>query len=196
MQTSNQLTTLVFSLVKKAFTFQDGALVVLVLPGSFGAKKLMEELTSGISLKDMTMPLLAFGVCTILYIFVSMADFWTGTRAAKKEHLISTGSPRGYMKSDKLWSSIWKFAGVILIASILTVFCLLFLLVGLTWLYDGFLFAIIAFYFVVISFDLHSIGENQLRRFGKKPSFYGFIDKVSIAIRTGLIDKASKLFDK
>ena len=142
------------------------------------------------------MPLLAFGVLTILYILVSIADFYTGTRASAKEHLISTGSPRGYMKSDKLWSSVWKFAGVILIASILTVFCLLFLLVGLTWLYDGFLFAIIAFYFVVISFDLHSIGENQLRRFGKKPSFYSFIDKVSVAIRTGLIEKASKLFDK
>ncbi|MEZ7494505.1 hypothetical protein QO206_03345 [Leeuwenhoekiella aequorea] len=196
MQTSNQLTTLVFSLVKKAFSYQDGALVVLALPGSLGIKKVIDELTRDISIKEMTMPLVAFGVLTILYILVSIADFYTGTRAAKKEHLFSTGSNRGYMKSDKLWSSVWKFAGVILIASILTVFCLLFLLVGLGWLYEAFLFGIIAFYFVVISFDLHSIGENQLRRFNKKPDFYSFIDKVSVAIRTGLIARASKLFDK
>jgi hypothetical protein len=43
-------------------------------------------------------------------------------------------------------------------------------------LHQGGMLITLFFFFMVISFDVHSIGENQERRFGKKPAFYSRMD--------------------
>jgi hypothetical protein len=181
----------IFSLVKKSFEFQNGALVAVAIPSGYGAKGILEIIFNGVDIKEFALPIISFGVLTIMYIAISTVDFYTGTRASRKEHIISAGTPIGYIKSDKLWSSVWKFLGVILTGTALMIFCLLFILIGMNWLSETFLIFEIGFFIVVIGFDLHSIGENQLRRYGKKPAFYGFIDEVSVTIRKGIIEKIS-----
>lgn len=194
MTTSKSLPQAVFSLIEKSFKFEQGAFVLISVPGGVGIKNLVKMFMEGVPLRDFSMPLLASGVLTLVYILVSSYDFITGLKAAKREHLISTGSVRGYIKSDKLWSSVYKFLGVIIINFVLTIFCLLFLVTGMETLYNIFLTAIIGFFLVVISFDLHSVGENHLRRYGKKPEFYVFVDNVAVAIRKGIISKVGRYF--
>lgn len=191
----------IFSLVKKAFNYDDGALVIISLPWAVYFKKILklqtpespaleklfEILSIGVDPKDFLLPILAFGIATSVYVTATIMDFITGLRASKKEHLISSGSHRGYIKSDKLWSSVWKFFGVILIGSILTVFDLLFVISGLNTLYEWFLFGIFGFYLVVISFDIHSIGENHFRMYGYKPGIFIFVDEISRIIKKEFI---------
>ena len=198
-----------FSLVRKAFTFDKGSLVVIATPFTFVVKAITEpavfqkvkvqqafyEIFDAETIKSLLFVLLAFGVLTTLYTLVSAIDFYTGLSASKKEHVISAGSAKGYIKSDKLWSSVWKFFGVIVIGSIAAVFTMLFILTDLTWLYDVFMLALILFYFVVIAFDIHSIGENHLRRYGKKPAFYSFMDEISELVKTQLIERIKRKFN-
>lgn len=186
----------IFSLVRKAFSFEQGSLILLSIFPTIGLKKILTLIIEGVTLKSLILPLLAFGVLTILYTVISLVDFKTGISASKREHIFSTGSPRGYIKSDKLWSSVWKFAGVLIIGSILTIFSMIFALASMDNFNKIFLMACILFYLVVISFDIHSIGENQYRRYGTKPLFYHFIDDVAKAIRDGIIKNIGKMISR
>lgn len=180
------------SVIKKSFGYENGALAIFSIPLSASVNLitngvLKDRITvSGILVdifteeivKSLALVLMMFVALTILYIATSIFDFYTGLSASKKEwELIPAGKPRGYIKSDKLWSSVWKFLAVMIIGSILTVFSMLFVFLEKAWLYDGFLLLMVFFYFTVISFDIHSIGENQERRFGKKPQFFGALDE-------------------
>lgn len=191
----NDLPAIVFSLVKKAFTHHGGALVILSAPGAFGVREFVAMILEGTKLRDLVMPLTLFALLMLAYVIVSMVDFYTGISASKKEHIISTGSPRGYIQSDKLWSSVWKFLGVLLIASILTLFTLVFAIMSMSSLYNVFLMGIVFFYLSVILFDLHSIGENQFRRYGHKPKIYVLLDRASTVIQDGFLKKIGKLFE-
>ena len=184
----------VFSVIRKAFRYESGALILAGMIPGYGLRELLEVVFSDVDMKSFAMPIISFGILIILYIMISLADFWTGTRASRKEHIISSGSVRGYIKSDKLWSSIWKFMAVIFIGFSLMTVCLLFVLIGVEWLHNFFQWLEIIFFIVVIGFDIHSIGENQLRRFGRKPAFYDFIDELMAGLRKGVIDKVAKIF--
>ncbi len=186
---------MIFDLVKKAFSYQSGALALIAAPIGTGVKRLLQLIFENVPEKEFVMPALLFGVCFIAFIAVTAYDFFTGISASKKEHMISTGSPRGYIKSDKLWSSIWKLQGVIMIAGLITLFTYIFMAVGYETTAGIFQAGIPIFFIVVILFDVHSIGENHLRRYGKKPKHYEFIDNVAKVFREGIIDKIKKLIN-
>ena len=179
-----------FDIVRKAFTFEHSALI----PHSLGLAYIAQEFANshikprvqvvevllGIFNEDvirgLILTFLVFIAGMGMYIMVFVFDFITGLKASKKEHLISAGTPKGYIKSDKLWSSVWKFFAVIVISSILTVFSCILVIIDKATLHHGGMLITLFFFFMVISFDLHSIGENQERRFGKKPAFYNKMD--------------------
>jgi len=187
-----------FGVVRKSFGYENGIFAALSTPLAIITNLIMngvvrEELSvSGILLKifsedivqSLALVFMMFAALTLTYIMISVFDFVTGLSASKKEWtIISAGSPRGYIKSDKLWSSVWKFMAVMVIGSILTVFAMLFVFMEIDWLYDAFLLLLVFFYFTVITFDIHSIGENQERRFGKKPEFFNELEEASKMIK-------------
>jgi len=184
---------MIFDLVKKAFSYQSGALALIAAPVGTGVKRFLHLIFESVPEKDLVMPLLLFAVCFIAFIFVTIYDFFTGISASKKEHMISTGSPRGYIKSDKLWSSIWKPQGVIMIAGLITLFTYIFMAVGYETTAGILQAGIPVFFIIVILFEVHSIGENHFRRYGKKPKHYDFMDDVVEVIKKGVIDKIRKL---
>ncbi len=179
-----------FDIVRKAFTFEHSALI----PHSLGLAIAFQELAetfikpkievvqvllsifSESVIKDLILTMLIFISGLGMYIMVFTFDFITGLKASRKEHIISAGSARGYVKSDKLWSSVWKFFAVIVISAILTVFSSVLVLIDQGTLHQGGMLIMLFFFFMVISFDIHSIGENQERRFGVKPLFYDKMD--------------------
>lgn len=185
----------IFDLVKKAFSYQNGALALIAAPIGTGVKKFLQLIFESVPEKELVMPILLFAVCFIAFIIVTAYDFLTGVSASKKEHLESSGSARGYIKSDKLWSSIWKLQGVIMIAGLITLFTYIFMAVGYETTAGIFQSGIPIFFIVVILFDVHSIGENHLRRYGKKPKHYEFMDDVAKAVREGIIEKIKKLLN-
>jgi len=190
----SEIHIVIFKTVRKSFAYNEGSLLAIAAPLGYGFDKFLNLVFEGIANKTLVMPVLLFAICLFTYGIVSMYDFFTGISASKKEHIISTGSPRGYIKSDKLWSSIWKFQAVIMVASLLVVFNYVFLLINFPTIAGFFQIGIPIFFMVVILFDIHSIGENHFRRYGSKPKFYTFMDEINEAVRTGIIEKIKKLF--
>ena len=179
----------VFSLSKKALLFKEGAFIVLSAPLAGGIKSIFDILLKDIPLRDIVVPVVVYGMAIFLYIITTTFDFYTGMQASKKEHIKDTGSKKGYVNSSKLWSSIWKMTGIVIISNTIIGFTYIFLILRIYWLYNGFILGLIGFFLIVILFDLHSIGENQNRRFGKKPPIYNFLDNISSAIQTRIINK-------
>jgi hypothetical protein len=179
-----------FSIVKKAFTFEHSALI----PHSIGLAIFFQELAENIVkpkievmevlvkifnedvVKGLILTIFIFIGGLGMYVAVFTFDFITGLKASKKEHFISAGTVKGYVRSDKLWSSVWKLLAVIVISSILSIFSCALVLLDQSTLHQGGMLLTLFFFFMVISFDVHSIGENQERMFGKKPKFYSRMD--------------------
>lgn len=188
------LPDVIFSLVKKAFSFQNGALTIMATAPAFTVKQFFELILRDTDMRELILPLTLFAVMLMMYAIVAISDFYTGISASRKLHFDKTGSKVGFIESDKLWSSVWKSLGVLLIASMITMFSLIFAIMSMTYIYNIFLVGLVMFYIVVILFDLFSIGENQLKRFGKKPSIYVFIEDAAVVIKEGIINKLANLF--
>ena len=193
--------------LKRVFTYQNGALIPFSLALSAVTARLTDEITIRIQAleafkkifsseitHDLVICFLIFLVGMGMYIAVFVFDFITGMLASRKEHLILTGTTTGFVKSDKLWSSVWKFFAVIVISSILTLFSAILVIINQDVLHQGGRLLTIFFFFMVISFDLHSIGENQERRFGKKPEFYQKLDQFFKKIGDLLMLRIKKFF--
>jgi hypothetical protein len=179
-----------FDIVRKAFTFEHAALI----PHSLGLAAIFTDIAQKyvrprVQIVDVLLNIFSEEVIRglILTFFVFMAglgmyltvfifDFITGLKASRREQLVSAGTTKGFVKSDKLWSSVWKFFAVIVISSILTTFSCILVMIDQSTLHQGGMLITLFFFFMVISFDVHSIGENQERRFGKKPAFYSRMD--------------------
>lgn len=190
----NEAKVAIFSLVKKSFTYEGGALAIVATPLAAFIKKIFTLIFENVTEKDIVMPIVLFGVCLIAFTLVTIYDFFTGLSASKKEHIDEKGHSKGYIKSDKLWSSIWKTQGVIMIATLITLFSYVFRAIEMDTLAGFFVAGIPIFFIVVILFEIRSIGENHLRRYGKKPDHFQFLDDVAHAVKTGIIDKIGRLF--
>ncbi len=181
-----------FSLIKKAFSYQSGALAIIATPLSIAWNELFSLVFNNTQGRDLALPFLISGTLLTAYFIVSIFDFYTGLMASRKEHIKEFGTARGYIKSDKLWSSIWKFFAVILIGFLLLIFCIIFIAIENGLMSSLFLYGITFFYIVIMLFDIHSIGENQERRFGKKPHIFLFLEEVSKAVRRAFIRRIEK----
>ncbi len=184
-----------FDFVRKAFTFEHSALV----PHSLGLAIVVQDVVNKVIrpkiqvvdvlldifsaevIRGLVLTLIVFISGLGMYILVFTFDFITGLKASRREFLkqsklTPTGTTESYIKSDKLWSSIWKFFAVITITFILLVTSWILVIIDQGTLHQGGLLIMLFFFIMVISFDFHSIGENQYRIFGKKPAFYSRMD--------------------
>ena len=180
----------------KSFSFEKGALVVLSIFPTVTFNEILEEIFRDIEMKRIVLPLIVFGILTPLYLFVASMDFSMGLRASKYEHWKKTGLKKGYIDNEKLWNTVWKLCGVLVITSIFTIFSMLFAIIGIGMMNTIFTVAISVFYFVVILFEIHSIGESQERRFGKKSPHFKFMEDVTNVVKVGVIQNISKLITR
>lgn len=186
---TSQVTTIAFGFIKKTFTFHHGALFVPAITISPVFSEVVNKIFSNVNHKDLAIPILCAGVGIVVYFVIYTTDFITGLIAAKHE----AKSAPGYIKSDKLWSSFWKLFGVLLVLMFLIVFCLLFAVIENNFFYNAFLYGIVGLMIMVSLFDLHSIGENHKRRYGKKPALFNFLDRVTKAIDEKIMQKITSL---
>ena len=186
---SDQVTAITLGFIKRCFTYHNGALVVPAMAVGPIFPELVDKIMANTTHKDLAIPILSAGAGLFVYLWIFGADFVTGLKAAKFE---ANGAP-GYIKSDKLWSSFWKLFGVLLVLMFLIVFCLLFAFIDNDFFYSTFLYGIVCLMVMVCLFDLHSIGENHKRRYGKKPALFDFLDRVTKAIDERIMQKITNL---
>lgn len=179
----------------KPFSFQNGSLVLIASASSYIIMSIFDTIIKDIDLRNIILPLTIFCILFLLYWLVSAIDFYTGLSASKKEFIDEHGHSKGYIDPDKLWSTVWKFLGVLIISTVLVIFTLIFAVLDQTVHYYIFMYALIIFFLIVILFDLHSIGNNQERRFGKKPQIYIFLEDIIDTVKNGIIKKIGKLFE-
>lgn len=180
-----------FSYIRRTFAFKNSGMIphsliisTILIPiikqeavKTIEVSRVFISIFSEEVIKGLILNFLIFIAGLGLYLVVFLFDFITGMRASRREHIISAGTAKGYVRSDKLWSSTWKLFAVIVTTTILTAFSSILVLIDQNTMHQGGMLITLFFFIMVISFDMHSIGENQERLFGKKPEFYIALDK-------------------
>lgn len=180
----------IFGMITKAATFQNGSLAILA---GFAAPPLTEfiDLIMGDTpLRDILMPFVIAAISFIIYLLAYGLDFWSGIKAAKAE---ANGKP-GYIKSDKLWSSIYKLVAILIIMFALCVFAFVFAILDVNLIYKFFLYSIAAVGIMAFLFDMHSVGENYKGRFKSKPRLFEWLDDRTKDINEAFASKIKNLF--
>lgn len=145
-------------------------------------------------LKNIALTGIIYSICIVMYLMIFVTDFITGVKASRKEHKIKHGTAKGFFDSEKAYSSIWKFFAVILISTIISLFSVAFAFVNMEIGHRVWLIIILFFFFMVMSFDIYSIGENQKRRFGDKPAFFDNLNRFFIFIGNLLLFRVQDIF--
>lgn len=180
----------IFGIITKAVKFENGAFLVAGAAAGAPFTEFLQLLFLGIQTKTWAMPFVIAAISFVIYLLAYVLDFITGLRAAKFE---AKGNP-DYIKSDKLWSSIYKLLAIQIIMFGLCFFALVFALLEVGWVYNFFLYAIAAVGFMAFLFDMHSVGENHKRRFKTKPALFEWLDDRAKDINEAFSSKIKNIF--
>lgn len=179
----------IFSFLVRSTKFENGAFLLLGAAISDPYTKILKMLVTDIHPKEFVLPIIVAGVSIILYVIVAFLDFIYGVRAAKHES--ETG--KNYIRSDKLWSSVYKLTAVFFLIFVVFIFSLMFALLEVNVLQKFFMYATAAIAFMSILFDMHSIGENHKRRFGKKPAIFDWLDNMAKVLNEEIIQRIKSI---
>ena len=128
------------------------------------------------------------------FLFV-LLDLFTGLNAAKYLNTISPRPQKNFIKSYKLYRTLWKVLGVLLLNTMITFLCLFTEIIDGEYSYYFTLWALVTVWLMASGFEFHSIGENIEKRTGNKPEIFGFYDKVLEVVQRKAIAKVEQAFD-
>ena len=180
----------VFDIVTKAATFQNGSLALIAAATAPPLTEIIDLVMGEVTVRDALMPFVIASISFIMYLMAYFLDFWSGIKAAKAE---AKGAP-GYIKSGKLWSSVYKLVAILVIMLALCVFAFVFAVLSVSLLYKFFLYSIAAVGVMAFLFDMHSVGENYKRRFEAKPRLFEWLDEMTATINETIIAKIKSVF--
>lgn len=189
---NTQIPHVLLAFFKKVISYDNGALLLLSTASGGLFTETFKIIFHGVEQRDLILPMFFSSSTFFLYSLVFIGDFFTGLRASR--HEAKEEGRVDFIKSQMLWRSFWKFFGVIVILFVLTIFCMMLLVFNNGLFYNVFLIAIPSVMLMVILFEFHSIGENIKRRFGYKPSYFEFFDRLSKAVEQGIISKITNWF--
>lgn len=179
------------SIFTKALAYKNGSLVFLSLPLSFGFVKSLKLILKDVDKIDIVLPILSISGCILLYFLFFIVDFSWGLIAAKHE---SENNP-DWVKSDKLYNSIGKIGGVLLVDVLLLSIIIFLVVIGFVKISVGILVISVLLNVLAISYEIHSIGENIKRRTGEKPKFFSFFDKITNLLESTILNKIKNQID-
>ena len=152
---------------------------------SFGFLKALKELIKNVELFDIALPVITISACIMLYFVFWITDFSWGLIASKYE---SRGNP-DWVTSDKLYSSIGKIGGILLVDTVLISMILFLVVTGFIKSSLLALFISVILNVLAIFYEIHSIGENIKRRTGSKPMMYTLFDRMTTTIEDSFINR-------
>ena len=169
----------------KAMAYKKGSLALLSIPLSIGILESIKELIKNVDKFDLVLPIVTIGGCIGLYFLFFITDFFWGLIASKHE---SKNNP-DWVKSEKLYSSIGKIGGVLLVDVLLLSIILFLVIIGFVKISVGILIIAVMLNVLAIMYEIHSIGENIKRKTGKKPKYLTFFDKITSLLENKIINK-------
>lgn len=180
----------------KIISFKKGTLSLLSFSLSMPLTFWFETLTNGTDLKHLLIPIVLMVVGTIMFCIVCLADLITGLKAAKHKSLIKFKDPKKpYIKSYKLYRTLWKLLGVSLLSFLLAVTSIMIEIMGLTWVYIISISLQGTVWLLSCGFEIHSIGENHEKRYGYKPRIFKFWDNILNLFEKKITNKIDSSFD-
>lgn len=179
------------SAIHKALLFKKGSLLAFSIPLSVGVFGSFKLLLKNVDPYDIVLPVISIIGCFVMYFIFFLVDFIWGLSASKHEN---KGNP-DWVQSDKLYNSIGKVGGVILIDMMMLSFILFLVIVSFETMALGLLFITVLLNILAISYEIHSIGENIKRRTGTKPRFYGFFDNMTTVLEKTILSRIVKLIE-
>lgn len=181
---NDQIPKAVLFYFDKIIDYASAPILASCLIYATGVLEFIKMIFEGITQKDMFMPLIISSICFIIFIMVYIIDTISGIAASKKE-----SKDGKYIKSGLLWSSIWKVVGISVINIFLLSFTYMFLLLDYNALHYVFLGLVPMFMLLATSYEIHSIGENIERMYGKKPHYFNFIEKLAEVLEKNIFNK-------
>lgn len=183
--------TINFYVITNAFKLKSGAYALISVPFSVSIFEGLKLIFKDVKNESIVMPILATTILLMIYFVFFMVDFATGMIASKYE---SKNNP-DWVKSSKLYNSIGKIAGVLLVDIIFLVIILF--LVGLKYetISQWILVILVLINVLAILYEYHSIGENWKRRTGVLPPLFAFFDRITTLIEDKIIGKIDKNLD-
>ena len=118
-----------------------------------------------------------------------LLDLFTGLQKAKYLNTISVRPQKNFIKSYKLYRTLWKVLGVLLLNTMITTLCLFTEIIDGEYSYYFTLWSLVTVWLMASGFEFHSIGENIEKRTGSKPEIFGFMDKILDAIQRLVLRK-------
>ncbi|TXE18608.1 hypothetical protein ES692_06075 [Psychroserpens burtonensis] len=181
---------LALSTVNKAFAFKHGALVCVSLPLSIGLLEALKQMVKDVVLFDLILPVISIAMCLCIYFVFWLTDFFWGLIAAKHEN--NNDNP-DWIQSDKLYSSLGKIGGILLMNVLLLPLILFLLITNFETISFFVLIITVLINLLSILYEVHSIGENIKRKTGKKPAMYTFFEQFTSLLESTIIKKIRSL---
>ena len=182
------------SFIGKLFAYKNGALFLVSGGVSSGVVYYLTELAKGTETKNLVLPILVFIFGFFVYFTFSLIDLLTGLWNAKYQNSILAKPRDSYIKSYKLYRTMWKGLGITMFAFMFMLVCMFTELIDGNYSYYFALWALVTVWLMASAFEFHSIGENIEKRTGEMPEFFRFIEKVTSAAQVGIIFRAKKTF--
>lgn len=181
----------------KIVSFKKGALSLLSFSLAMPLTFWFETLTKDTDLKHLLIPIVLMVVGTIMFCLVCLADLITGLKASKYKSLMKYKDPnKPYVKSYKLYRTLWKLLGVSLLSFLLAVTSIMIEIMGLTWVYVISISLQGTVWLLSCGFEIHSIGENHQKIYGYKPKIFKFWDNILNLFERKITNKIDSSFDE
>ena len=177
------------SFIGKLFLFKKGSLVLLSSALSAGALFYINEMLKDTEVRRLVIPIFTHIVGFCFFFSFVLVDLATGLWNAKYQNEISVKPQKNYIKSYKLYRTLWKVLGVLLLNTMITFLCLFTEIIDGEYSYYFTLWALVTVWLMASGFEFHSIGENIEKRTGSKPEIFGFMDKILDAIQRRVLRK-------
>lgn len=172
----------------KLYSYVSFGLLSVSIVVATGINDFFELIFKDVPEKEIIMPLTIAGITFLGFMITFTIDFLTGIVASKTE-----SAQKSFIKSSRLWSSVWKLLGVCAILLFLLLFHYIFIIINIGFVSAVFEVVIPGFMIIVILYEIHSIGENIERRYGKKPKYFNFFEKLANVFEKAVLNKIQKL---
>lgn len=182
--------------VLKIIGFKKGSL--LLISGGISAfiVEYMEMLLEGSNLKSIAIPIVLQLFGFMLFMGFTTLDLITGIQLAYfKSKCPENKSKKRYIKSYKLYRTLWKILGILLITTMMMLLCIFLEIVDFNYGYWICLWSLTVLWLMANGFEFYSIGENLTDRRGDKPRIFSFWEKVLNAVQNKAIKKIDSSFD-
>ena len=183
------------SSVVKLFLYKNGALFLVNGSISAGFIYYLSELLKGTEMKNLVLPITVWVVGVIMYFFFTTVDLLTGLWNAKYQNSILPVPNKRWVKSYKLYRTMWKGLGVTMFSFLAMLVVIFTEIINGDYSYYFSLWFLVTVILMACAFEFHSIGENIEKRTGEKPAFFNLIERLTNVAQKGIILKAKKSFD-